>query len=573
MAYQVLSLKWRPQSFADVVGQDHVTQTLNNAFKKDRIAQAYLFTGPRGVGKTTTARILSKALNCLESPGNPCNKCTNCKEITAGRNMDVLEIDGASNRGIEEIRNLRELIKYSPVNGEYKIFIIDEVHMLTGQAFNALLLTLEEPPPHGKFILATTDVHKVPATIISRCQRFDFNRITNQVIIDRLRFILDQESLSMDDDSLQLLARKADGSMRDALSIMDQIIAYCGETIAYDDVVKVLGIVPYDQYFGLSTALTTHDGERVIDYLAKTQATGTPVSEIVVGITEHIRNLLIATVDGGEEVLEMNRELRSRYRDDAQNWDRRDLLRILQILTDVEPRVKRATQPHILFETTLMKLLEMDASVSIDQILSGGSGGKSTPSKKESQSVRPQPAESVSNSDRTKSRKPDIEPTRRNQPEEKLETKSEKEPVKEESSLSGNDDDPDAKIDPDIVSAKWETVVQDVLKNRPSVGHVLEQCELQELNGRHLHIKGVNIATFEQSNLETNRRVVEQTINSVFKQDLHLKVEWETVDQPEKSIEKKTPENGGQTGGNSVKRVDENTVSKIIELFDGEILR
>ena len=260
MPYQVLSLKWRPQTFTDLVGQKHVSQTLINAFKKDRVAQAYALTGPRGVGKTTTARIIAKALNCKSLQNfDPCNDCSNCKEISDGRNIDVIEIDGASNRGIEEIRTLREQIKYPPMSSSYKVYIIDEVHMLTTQAFNALLRTLEEPPSHGKFILATTDAHKIPSTIISRCQRFDFRRISNNDIKDRLSMILDDEKIVSDIETLNAISMKADGSMRDALSLLDQVIAYAGENISIDSVSIILGVIPIELYFSYSDAILYKD--------------------------------------------------------------------------------------------------------------------------------------------------------------------------------------------------------------------------------------------------------------------------------------------------------------------------
>ncbi|MBC8400434.1 MAG: DNA polymerase III subunit gamma/tau, partial [Candidatus Marinimicrobia bacterium] len=337
MAYQVLSLKWRPKTFEDVVGQVHVTDTLVNAFKKERIAQAYLFTGPRGVGKTTTARILAAALNCKnDQTGKPCNRCSNCLEIADSRNMDVLEIDGASNRGIEEIRNLREMIKYAPINSPYKIFIIDEVHMLTGPAFNALLKTLEEPPEHGKFILATTDIHKVPLTIISRCQRYDFNRITVKTISSRLIEVLKDEDIAYEIDSIQALARKADGSMRDGLSYLDQIIAYCGDKITYDATIKILGIIPFDLHFGLSSAIHSGNAADALKLLDDIQSSGTPVVDFVNGFSQHIRNLLYASLPEGKQVLELSDELNQRYEDDAPRWDRRDLLRIANLLLELE---------------------------------------------------------------------------------------------------------------------------------------------------------------------------------------------------------------------------------------------
>ncbi|NOY59306.1 MAG: DNA polymerase III subunit gamma/tau, partial [Calditrichaeota bacterium] len=253
MSYVVLARKYRPMFFKDVVGQQHVTKTLQNAIEQNRIANAYLFSGPRGVGKTTVARLLAKALNCEHGPTiKPCNECSSCIEINESRSLDVFEIDGASNRGIDEIRNLRESLRYSPNPGKHRIYIIDEVHMLTNEAFNALLKTLEEPPTNVLFIFATTEAHKVPTTILSRCQRFDFKRMSNKSIADQLRELAAKEKIEIDEESLRLIANKADGSMRDGESILDQVIAFAGTKIDSAQVADLLGIIDQELFFQVS---------------------------------------------------------------------------------------------------------------------------------------------------------------------------------------------------------------------------------------------------------------------------------------------------------------------------------
>ena len=280
--YQILALKWRPKHFKDVVGQDHITETLQKAFEKNRIAQAFLFAGPRGVGKTTTARLLAMSLNGSDTPSIDYDADSDAvKEIIEGRSMDVIEIDGASNRGIDEIRELRENIKFMPLSGKFKVVIIDEVHMLTVQAFNALLKTLEEPPAHVKFIMATTDIHKVPQTIISRCQRFDFLPMTNTVIKDRLNHILKVESVDIDDASLELIANKSEGSMRDALGFLDQVLVFSDKNITSQIVTDLLGIVPTEIYFDITNALHDKDGDSLVSVIQKIRDKGYIIEDLL----------------------------------------------------------------------------------------------------------------------------------------------------------------------------------------------------------------------------------------------------------------------------------------------------
>jgi len=314
MSYLVLARKYRPATFDDVVGQEHITETIKKAIRSDRLAHAFLFSGPRGIGKTSCARILAKALNCqkgLADPGGgnadsqkagptdqPCGKCSACLEIAAGNSFDVLEIDGASNRGIDEIRTLRENVKFAPSYGSHKIYIVDEVHMLTTEAFNALLKTLEEPPPHVKFIFATTDPNKVPTTIISRCQRYDFRRISLKVMVDALAQISKKEKFKVEEEALYAIAKAAQGSFRDALSVLDQVSALSDNRIKSDDVYQMLGLVELDKMFELGEALATKDGERVFKVLDGLIASGKDIKQLVKDLIEHFRNLMVIKVGG-----------------------------------------------------------------------------------------------------------------------------------------------------------------------------------------------------------------------------------------------------------------------------------
>ena len=552
MSYKVLSLKYRPQSFLDVIGQDHVTQTLINAFKKNRVGQGYIFTGPRGVGKTTTARILAKGLNCKNSKnGNPCNKCNICDEITEYRNLDVLEIDGASNRGIEEIRNLRELIKFSPMNSLYKIFIIDEVHMLTNQAFNALLRTLEEPPAHGKFIMCTTDIHKVPDTIISRCQRFDFNRISINDIKESVNSILSKEKINSDLESVEAIAVKSEGSMRDALSILDQIIAFSDNKINYKDVEKILGLVSSELYFRLTNSINDKNSDLLLETLTEIRNGGIPIDDVVKGLNVHIRNLMYASLNDGVKALEMSDDLKKEYVKSSKLWDIRDLLRITEVLNDLELNINRSNQPYIMFEISALKLLEMDQSISIEELLNQSSNNvKDDVSTEKDQKKN----DSILNNE--------------------IEEKVIKDKVIEKNEVHKKDEKPDKVIeekndddlslDIEYMKDKWSSIITNVTNVRTSIGIVLEHSSPIDFDKKVLKIGVYNQPKFSLDLLNNNKEVIEKVIANELKQRVSINFseihdKSDTVDLKEQSTANKNN--------------DSDAMDSVIELFDGEILR
>ncbi|MCM8796159.1 MAG: DNA polymerase III subunit gamma/tau, partial [Candidatus Omnitrophica bacterium] len=358
MSYIVFALKWRPQNFSEVVGQDHIVDKLKNAIEKDQLAYAYLFAGPRGVGKTSMARIFAKALNCKDGPTTtPCQKCTSCIEISQGRSLDVIEIDGASNRGIDEIRTLRENVKFAPVSGKFKIYIIDEAHQITSEGFNALLKTLEEPPPFAKFILATTHPHKVIPTILSRCQRCDFRRIPVREIVAQLQKIIAQEGIEVESQALFAIANSSDGSLRDAEMLLDQLASFSKGKIVLKDVISILGIVEQEMLFEITERIIQKDAPRTLSLLNNIIDGGKDINVFLDNLIEHFRNLLIAKVSRADiQLINLPEEVCARLLRQAENFTLEELFNIFNVLARTQEISKRLDSRRIPLEICLVKL-------------------------------------------------------------------------------------------------------------------------------------------------------------------------------------------------------------------------
>lgn len=372
MSYTALYRKWRPRVFGDVKGQDHIVTTLQNQIRSERIGHAYLFCGTRGTGKTSVAKIFARAVNC-EHPvdGSPCGECPSCRQIQAGTSLNVVEIDAASNNGVENIREIRDQVQYPPTEGKYRVYIIDEVHMLSTGAFNALLKTLEEPPSYVIFILATTEVHKIPITVLSRCQRYDFRRITVDTIADRLKELTDAEGMAVEDRALRYVAKAGDGSMRDALSLLDQCAAFhYGETLTYENVLDVLGAVDNRVFRELFGALRNGQTKDCILRLEEMVIQGRELSQFVADFIWFLRNLLILkTADEAEELLDMSEDNLKQLREDAALADENVLMRYIRVFSEVLNQIRFAAQKRVLVELAFIRLTKPEMEQSMDAVL------------------------------------------------------------------------------------------------------------------------------------------------------------------------------------------------------------
>ncbi|MEM6644850.1 MAG: DNA polymerase III subunit gamma/tau [Bacteroidota bacterium] len=373
--YLVTARKYRPQRFDELVSQEHVSGTLKNALRMDRLAHAYLFSGPRGVGKTTAARILAKAINCTTpaaertDQAEPCRQCESCRSFEEGRSLNIIEIDAASNNKVEDIRDLRETVRIPPQGSKKKVYIIDEVHMLSNSAFNALLKTLEEPPPYVLFIFATTEPHKVLPTILSRCQRFDFRRIPVPQIIERLHGITQEEGITADEASLMLIARKGDGALRDALSAFDQAVSLCGTDLRYAELAQAMGVVDADVFFELTDHVRDRSAAGMLAIVDRVVREGLDLQELLVGLSEHLRNLMVARTMPDTSLIEAAAATQERYANEASSFSESTLLRLMMVAADTEEAIKNSTQPRLKLELGLLKMVALSQGADLQTAL------------------------------------------------------------------------------------------------------------------------------------------------------------------------------------------------------------
>ena len=507
MSYMALYRKFRPDNFMDVKGQDHIVTTLRNQIKSGRIGHAYLFTGTRGTGKTTVAKLLAKTVNC-ENPheGNPCNECSMCRGIIAGTSMNVIEIDAASNNGVENVREIVEEVRYSPTEGKYKVYIIDEVHMLSAGAFNALLKTIEEPPSYVIFILATTEVHKIPVTILSRCQRYDFKRITIDIIADRLRELMDEEKLDVEDKALRYIARVADGSLRDALSLLDQCISfYLGETLTYDNVLEVLGTVDTKVFSQLLDAVNDHDVSGCIRILDDVEAGGRDLSQFVIDFIWYVRNLLLVktTENVNDIIIDMATENLELLKKEAESMEEDILMRYIRIFSELSNQIRYAPRKRVLLEMALIKLCKPQMELNYDSLINRVK-------------ILEQKLEKgiVVKSDSKGSKKEEDEP----------------DPIIKQEIL------PEA-LPEDLkkVAGIWSNIVAQVTKKAPSIGTILSSSTLSVDNNKGLMLVVANEFDKDYLDNDKHKKVIDETISKMLQKSVQINIR--NIDKDKESMQ------------------------------------
>ncbi|MGQ0811418.1 MAG: DNA polymerase III subunit gamma/tau [Nitrospiraceae bacterium] len=549
MDYQVSARKYRPGTFDDVIGQPHVVQTLMNAIATKRIAHAFLFSGTRGVGKTTVARILAKALNCEQGPtGSPCNICPNCLEITQGTSVDVIEIDGASNTGVDDVREIRENVKFTPFRGSYRIYIIDEVHMLSNSAFNALLKTLEEPPAHVVFILATTEIHKIPPTILSRCQHYNFRRIARTDIMQRLRHVATQNDIAVEDRSLTALARASEGSMRDALSLLDQAVAFGGKTVDHTDLEVLLGAVPQEHVRTMIAAVIARDSSAALRVIAHLLDKGHELRSYCADVVEYVRNLLVAAVVASPQdlrgLIECSEDDLRQFLADSQAFSPEQLQEWFRIFTQAEDALRLSAHPRFVLETAairaarlLMPRSETSVGIGLKQAASepamkrdmppgaqGRPGGSMSAASPTNTDTRPMPPDAVrSNSPPPAKPVPPAAPA--NKP------RFSAGPIRPETHV------PPAPTAPPVAAAEipaetapirldWEQFQERVAATHPNIAPFLEMGRLVGVEGNHVILGFGKQATVARSILEKedNLRTITTLCSELAGQALRVRV-------------------------------------------------
>ncbi|MCX5707747.1 MAG: DNA polymerase III subunit gamma/tau [Candidatus Omnitrophica bacterium] len=524
MSYTVFALKWRPKNFDEITGQSHIVNQLKSAIQKDRLAHAYLFSGPRGVGKTSTARILAKALNCQAGPtAEPCGKCPACLDIAGGRSLDVIEIDGASNRGIDEIRTLRENVKFSPANGKFKVYIIDEVHQITSDGFNALLKTLEEPPEFVKFIFATTQPNKVPATILSRCQRLDFRRISVMEIIAQLEKIISSEKVKVDKDVLFAVARASEGSLRDAESILDQLVVFAKEKVSLEDVVSMLGMVETNTLFEITDCIIRKDPGEALELLNKIVDNGKDANTFLADMIEHFRNLMVAKVSReNSRLIDLPADVCQKLLEQAKALSLEEIFNCFSVLVNTQETAKRMESLRIPLEVSLVRLSIVKPAVP------GSLTTNPAPKEKFSSAPRPgvEPHSStpgvgkgsvgMGNSPQAKN-KPAAAPVKK----EELQKFSPTPVVGNQVKAAAENKNP---VSFEQIVKLWHEIVKNTSNLKISIGHYLKEGTPVKLLGNTLTVSFHKNRSLYKESLEAmeNRMMVERIVKQIMNAEIKL---------------------------------------------------